>query len=116
MTNRELDDIKRRLKEDTKLTADYLRLKSTAPPFGYALMQSIADRRTLLEMLKDIPRTTEGDGIDRLCKALYGRDPRPSDYLGGSNAKMLHDAVGALADADEDSCDLEALQWVDYWA
>jgi len=44
------------------------------------------------------------DGTDRLCHLLYGRSPEPSDYIGGSNARMLHDAVQ----------EIEILQkWVD---
>lgn len=41
--------------------------------------------------------SVEGDGTDRLCRALYGREARPEDYMGGSNAKMLHDAADAIA-------------------
>ena len=37
------------------------------------------------------------DGTDRLCRALYGRNATPKDYLGGSQAKMLHDAADRLA-------------------
>ena len=33
------------------------------------------------------------DGTDTLCLALYGRPARPSDYLGGAEAAMLHDAA-----------------------
>jgi hypothetical protein len=36
------------------------------------------------------------DGTERLCRTLYGRDPIASDFLGGSNAKMLHDAADKL--------------------
>lgn len=36
------------------------------------------------------------DGTDKLCKVLYGRDPRPADYLGGADAHMLHDAADLL--------------------
>ena len=35
----------------------------------------------------------KGDGTDRLCRALYGRDAKPRDYLGGSEARMLYDAA-----------------------
>lgn len=36
------------------------------------------------------------DGTERLCRLLYGRNEQPKDYLGGSNAKMLHDAADRI--------------------
>ena len=39
------------------------------------------------------------DGTERLCLAVYGRPAQPRDFLGGSNAHMLHDAADALAHA-----------------
>ena len=36
------------------------------------------------------------DGTDRLCRVLYGRGARPQDYLGGLDARMLHDAADRL--------------------
>ena len=36
------------------------------------------------------------DGTDKLCQALYGRAPEPQDYLGGGEAKMLHDAANEI--------------------
>lgn len=36
------------------------------------------------------------DGTERLCQALYGRKATPRDYLGGSDARMLHDAADRL--------------------
>lgn len=36
------------------------------------------------------------DGTKRLCRALYRRDETPADYLGGADAKMLHDAAQVL--------------------
>lgn len=33
------------------------------------------------------------DGTRRLCNAVYGRDERARDYLGGADARMLHDAA-----------------------
>ena len=36
------------------------------------------------------------DGTDRLCQVVYGRSPKAEDYLGGSNAKMLHDAADKI--------------------
>lgn len=35
----------------------------------------------------------DGDGVDLLCKALYGRPGQVPDWLGGSEARMLYDAV-----------------------
>lgn len=35
----------------------------------------------------------DGDGTDLLCKALYGRPGKVADWLGGSEARMLHDAA-----------------------
>lgn len=40
---------------------------------------------------------SDKDGTERLCQALYGRSAKPADYLGGSNAKMLHDAADRLS-------------------
>lgn len=47
------------------------------------------------------------DGTDRLCHALYGRPAACNDYLGGSEAKMLHDAADALAAERARTADLE---------
>lgn len=33
------------------------------------------------------------DGTERLCLATYGRGARARDYIGGSEARMLHDAA-----------------------
>jgi len=33
------------------------------------------------------------DGLDQLSDALYGREAKPSDYLGGSDAQILKDAA-----------------------
>jgi len=45
------------------------------------------------------------DGTERLCRALYGRDAEPADYLGGSEARMLHDAADMLrAIASQGAC------------
>lgn len=38
----------------------------------------------------------KADGTERLCQALYGRKATPRDYLGGSDAKMLHDAADRI--------------------
>lgn len=44
--------------------------------------------------------TEESDmgGTDRLCMALYNRLPKAMDYMGGSEAKMLHDAADYIED------------------
>jgi len=42
------------------------------------------------------------DGIDRLCWAVYKRAAKPSDYLGGSEAKMLHDAAKKIGELKEE--------------
>jgi hypothetical protein len=36
------------------------------------------------------------DGTDVLCEAVYQRPAEPRDYLGGSQANMLHDAAKEL--------------------
>lgn len=61
---------------------------------------------TAVRALLDAPEEATGDGLvhegrapdgtDRLCLALYGRKAKPRDYLGGSNARMLHDAADRL--------------------
>ena len=38
------------------------------------------------------------DGTDALCLALYGLPAEPRDYLGGSEARMLHDAAAKLVE------------------
>lgn len=43
------------------------------------------------------------DGTARLCRALYGRKERAADYLGGSDARMLHDAADRLASPAPDA-------------
>jgi len=37
------------------------------------------------------------DGTERLCQAVYHRHATPRDYLGGSEANMLHDAADEIA-------------------
>ena len=37
------------------------------------------------------------DGTERLCFAVYGRPAQPRDFLGGSQAHMLHDAADTIA-------------------
>ena len=37
-----------------------------------------------------------GDGLEKLARQLYGRPPAAGEYLGGSNAKILHDAAAEI--------------------
>lgn len=46
---------------------------------------------------KAMPDRGGADGTERLCRALYGRKATARDYLGGSNARMLHDAADRLS-------------------
>lgn len=48
------------------------------------------------------------DGLDRLSRALYGRKPNAQEYLGGSDAKILHDAADALTPAAPGGVGVEA--------
>jgi hypothetical protein len=52
---------------------------------------------TAVPLSKPTQPNTVYDGTERLCLALYGRKPQPRDYLGGSEARMLHDAASALS-------------------
>jgi hypothetical protein len=38
------------------------------------------------------------DGTDKLCLAVYNREPISSDYIGWFNARMLHDATKLIYD------------------
>lgn len=44
------------------------------------------------------------DGTERLCQALYGRKAAPRDYIGGSDAKMLHDAADRIIELAAGDC------------
>lgn len=48
------------------------------------------------ERYVEVVESSEPDGAERLCRALYGREPKAREYLGGSEAKMLHDAADRL--------------------
>ena len=51
------------------------------------------------------------DGTDALCMALYGREPKMADMLGGSKAKMLYDAAERIsAQSSEGAVMREALE------
>ena len=39
---------------------------------------------------------SKADGTERLCQAVYGKKEEPGNYLGGSEAKMLHDAADLI--------------------
>jgi hypothetical protein len=41
------------------------------------------------------------DALDRLSIAMYGRRPKPADYLGGSDARVLRDAARIVVAARE---------------
>jgi hypothetical protein len=52
------------------------------------------------------------DGTELLCRAVYGRKAKTQDYLGGSEARMLHDAANMIkrardfmGDLYEDGCE-----------
>lgn len=93
-------------------TLDYLRDKPR-------VVRLHIPERVLVEGPKDVvwaymaanrPSATEpeavSDGVDALCRAVYRRDPRPGDYLGGSQARMLYDAANALAAAERELVEL----------
>lgn len=51
----------------------------------------------LEDMLGRSPRENDEDGTERLCRAVYSRPAQPRDYLGGSQAHMLHDGADLIA-------------------
>lgn len=53
------------------------------------------------------PQTTPDDGTDRLCKALYGRPATARDFVGGSQATMLHDGATQLTALREENARLK---------
>ena len=40
------------------------------------------------------------DGTEALCQALYHRKEQASDYIGGGDAQMLHDAAKRIAELE----------------
>lgn len=56
----------------------------------------------------------EPDGTERLCRALYDGPANPKAYLGGSDARMLHDAADTIArltrERDEARAEVERLR------
>jgi len=36
------------------------------------------------------------DGTEKLCQAIYDRNAKASDYVGGSEAKMLYDGANKI--------------------
>ena len=62
--------------------------------------QHIADLQADLAELRRMAGLHVGerpDGLTRLSRVLYGRDPLPGDYVGGPHARILHDAAKAVA-------------------
>lgn len=51
----------------------------------------------LRALAEERDRLRKADGTERLCRALYGRKASARDYVGGSDARMLHDAADRLA-------------------
>lgn len=41
------------------------------------------------------------DGLDRLGHAVYGRPVKPREWIGGSDARILHDTAGKLEAAQK---------------
>jgi hypothetical protein len=52
----------------------------------------------LAQEIDAAPHPTGEDGMERLCRAVYGRPAQPRDYLGGSEARMLRDGADLIAD------------------
>lgn len=52
----------------------------------------------------------DGDGVDLLCKALYGRPGQVPDWLGGSEARMLYDAVEEIEELRAEANALDRLR------
>jgi hypothetical protein len=57
------------------------------------LAEAIARVRELEAEIAAVPHPSGNDGTDRLVLALHGRAAVPRDYLGASNARMLHEAA-----------------------
>lgn len=63
--------------------------------WGNRLFESLKERNET-KAQGDAPVVRAGDGLDRLGRAVYGRSPKPGEWLGGSDAKILHDAADKL--------------------
>lgn len=68
-------------------------------------LHAIRKDHTVSPFLREnAPSRAEGatgtDGLDALALALYGRKARPREYIGGSDAAILHDAAKALCVKD----------------
>ncbi|NIO74642.1 MAG: hypothetical protein GTN69_01845 [Armatimonadetes bacterium] len=83
--------------QTTKAERDGWRTQCLADGTAYCISET-----DLIRLLDDADSAADlesecsdmsGNGTDRLCRALYGREARPRDYLGGSSAWMLHDAA-----------------------
>lgn len=46
--------------------------------------------QAIIAVCQDGPHPSGEDGTERLCQAVYGRRPEARDWLGGSEARMLH--------------------------
>ena len=58
------------------------------------VVQEVARLRKIIDDATG--HSKDGDGTDLLCKALYGRKGTATDWLGGSEARMLHDAAKVI--------------------
>ncbi len=54
-------------------------------------------RDALRSAVQDAPHPGGADGTDRLCRAVYGRGAQARDYIGGSEARMLHAGADRIA-------------------
>lgn len=70
---------------------------------SHLLAASTPDERATLcwQLLKEVDETQRGDekrdGTQRLVDALHGRMDTAQDWLGGANARMLHEAADEIA-------------------
>jgi hypothetical protein len=95
------DDMARDLRADL----EFLRgaWGPSAAGYGAAAVRRAIAAEAEVERLRAMLAETDGhrpgseDGTCRLCRAVYGREPRMRDYLGGSQAHMLHDAADLIA-------------------
>lgn len=69
---------------------------------------------TLLKQIDDSQRDEDTLGTDRLVQALHGRKAVCADYLGGGNARMLHEAADRINAAQKTSGPFEPKPFVNY--
>lgn len=72
------------------------------------LKRALARVAELEEERACAPHPSGNDGTDRLCAAVYGRPAQVRDYLGGSQARMLHDGADRI---EEMRSLLRSLEW-----